>query len=100
LAGTIRAPMTIFLSPPDVGATERELLLATFDSNWIAPVRGRTRPPSSASSLLQEASPTPGSFRVVRLSYFFASRRRRGRGRHSVGAHVHIPGHHLWGQRY
>jgi dTDP-4-amino-4,6-dideoxygalactose transaminase len=28
----------IFLSPPDVGATERELLLAAFDSNWIAPV--------------------------------------------------------------
>ena len=28
----------IFLSPPDVGATEREFLLAAFDSNWIAPV--------------------------------------------------------------
>lgn len=28
----------IFLSPPDVGAVERELLLAAFDSNWIAPV--------------------------------------------------------------
>jgi dTDP-4-amino-4,6-dideoxygalactose transaminase len=28
----------IFLSPPDVGSTERELLLAAFDSNWIAPV--------------------------------------------------------------
>ena len=28
----------IFLSPPDVGATERVLLLAAFDSNWIAPV--------------------------------------------------------------
>jgi dTDP-4-amino-4,6-dideoxygalactose transaminase len=27
----------IYLSPPDVGATERELLLAAFDSNWIAP---------------------------------------------------------------
>ena len=30
--------MTIFLSPPDVGPVERELLLAAFDSNWIAPV--------------------------------------------------------------
>jgi dTDP-4-amino-4,6-dideoxygalactose transaminase len=30
--------MTIFLSPPDVGPTEREMLLAAFDSNWIAPV--------------------------------------------------------------
>ncbi len=30
--------MTIFLSPPDVGEAERDLLLAAFDSNWIAPV--------------------------------------------------------------
>lgn len=30
--------VTIFLSPPDVGAAERELLLSAFDSNWIAPV--------------------------------------------------------------
>ncbi len=28
----------IYLSPPDVGATERQLLLEAFDSNWIAPV--------------------------------------------------------------
>src|SRR4029079_19764146 len=28
----------IFLSPPDVGALERRLLLEAFDSNWIAPV--------------------------------------------------------------
>jgi len=28
----------IYLSPPDVGPTERELLLEAFDSNWIAPV--------------------------------------------------------------
>ncbi len=28
----------IYLSPPDVGADERDLLLAAFDSNWIAPV--------------------------------------------------------------
>jgi dTDP-4-amino-4,6-dideoxygalactose transaminase len=28
----------IFLSPPDVGPAERELLLEAFDSNWIAPV--------------------------------------------------------------
>lgn len=28
----------IFLSPPDVGPTERRLLLEAFDSNWIAPV--------------------------------------------------------------
>jgi len=28
---------TIYLSPPDMGDTERELLLAAFDSNWIAP---------------------------------------------------------------
>ena len=28
----------IYLSPPDVGAQERELLLAAFDSNWIAPL--------------------------------------------------------------
>jgi dTDP-4-amino-4,6-dideoxygalactose transaminase len=27
----------IFLSPPHVGDVERELLLAAFDSNWIAP---------------------------------------------------------------
>src|SRR5215207_3965892 len=27
----------IYLSPPDVGDTERHLLLAAFDSNWIAP---------------------------------------------------------------
>jgi dTDP-4-amino-4,6-dideoxygalactose transaminase len=28
----------LFLSPPDVGARERELLLEAFDSNWIAPL--------------------------------------------------------------
>ena len=28
----------IYLSPPDVGATERALLLEAFDSNWIAPL--------------------------------------------------------------
>lgn len=29
---------TIYLSPPDVGHAERELLLEAFDSNWIAPL--------------------------------------------------------------
>jgi dTDP-4-amino-4,6-dideoxygalactose transaminase len=28
----------IYLSPPDVGDVERQLLLEAFDSNWIAPV--------------------------------------------------------------
>jgi len=28
----------LYLSPPDVGARERELLLEAFDSGWIAPV--------------------------------------------------------------
>src|SRR6476659_4372167 len=28
----------LFLSPPDVGLRERELLLDAFDSNWIAPL--------------------------------------------------------------
>lgn len=28
----------IFLSPPDVGAEERSLLLDAFDSNWVAPL--------------------------------------------------------------
>lgn len=28
----------IYLSPPDVGPRERELLLEAFDSNWIAPL--------------------------------------------------------------
>jgi dTDP-4-amino-4,6-dideoxygalactose transaminase len=28
----------VFLSPPDVGHTERKLLLDAFDSNWIAPL--------------------------------------------------------------
>lgn len=31
-------PIRIFLSPPDVGPAERELLLDAFDSNWIAPL--------------------------------------------------------------
>ena len=31
-------PIRIFLSPPDVGADERALLLDAFDSNWIAPL--------------------------------------------------------------
>lgn len=31
------APL-VYLSPPDVGETERELLLAAFDSGWIAPL--------------------------------------------------------------
>src|SRR5262249_7361128 len=28
----------IYLSPPDVGADERAMLLDAFDSNWIAPL--------------------------------------------------------------
>lgn len=32
------SPIRIFLSPPDVGPRERELLLDAFDSNWIAPL--------------------------------------------------------------
>ncbi len=28
----------IYLSPPDAGAVERELLLDAFDSNWLAPL--------------------------------------------------------------
>ena len=28
----------IYLSPPDVGAAEREMLLDAFDSGWIAPL--------------------------------------------------------------
>ena len=31
-------PERIYLSPPHVGARERELLLDAFDSNWIAPL--------------------------------------------------------------
>lgn len=33
-----RTVSRIYLSPPDVGPIERELLLDAFDSNWIAPV--------------------------------------------------------------
>ena len=28
----------VFLSPPDVGTRERELVNAAIDSNWVAPV--------------------------------------------------------------
>ena len=28
----------LFLSPPEVGDTERDLILEAFDSNWIAPL--------------------------------------------------------------
>jgi dTDP-4-amino-4,6-dideoxygalactose transaminase len=35
---TTDPPIRIFLSPPDVGPEERELLLDAFDSNWIAPL--------------------------------------------------------------
>ncbi len=31
------APWKILLSPPEVGPVERDLLIAAFDSNWIAP---------------------------------------------------------------
>jgi dTDP-4-amino-4,6-dideoxygalactose transaminase len=31
-------PPRLYLSPPDVGPRERELLLDAFDSNWIAPL--------------------------------------------------------------
>jgi pyridoxal phosphate-dependent aminotransferase EpsN len=30
--------MRIYLSPPDMGTEERELLIEAFDSNWIAPL--------------------------------------------------------------
>jgi dTDP-4-amino-4,6-dideoxygalactose transaminase len=32
------AAKRIYLSPPDAGALERQLLLEAFDSNWIAPI--------------------------------------------------------------
>jgi dTDP-4-amino-4,6-dideoxygalactose transaminase len=31
-------PPRVYLSPPDAGPVERELLLDAFDSNWLAPV--------------------------------------------------------------
>ena len=31
-------PIRVYLSPPDVGHRERELLLDAFDSGWIAPL--------------------------------------------------------------
>ena len=33
----------IYLSPPEVGAEERRMLLEAFDSNWIAPIGTRRR---------------------------------------------------------
>src|SRR5271165_3602345 len=37
--GSVSARMErVYLSPPDVGERERQMLLAAFDSNWIAPV--------------------------------------------------------------
>ena len=36
--GVLSRPWRIYLSPPDTGPDERELLLDAFDSNWIAPV--------------------------------------------------------------
>jgi len=36
--GAAEPPVRIHLSPPDVGATERAMLLDAFDSNWIAPL--------------------------------------------------------------
>ena len=35
--GMIGTPLRILLSPPEVGDEERELLLAAFDSGWVAP---------------------------------------------------------------
>ena len=32
-----RTSWKVLLSPPEVGPEERELLLAAFDSNWVAP---------------------------------------------------------------
>jgi dTDP-4-amino-4,6-dideoxygalactose transaminase len=37
-SATFAAVARLFLSPPDVGERERELLLDAFDSNWIAPL--------------------------------------------------------------
>jgi pyridoxal phosphate-dependent aminotransferase EpsN len=39
-SGVTGTPVTkrIYLSPPHMGTTERELLLDAFDSNWIAPL--------------------------------------------------------------
>lgn len=38
MAGEINGDEFIYLSPPDVGERERQLLLEAFDSNWIAPL--------------------------------------------------------------
>src|SRR5207245_11412673 len=34
----VHAMSRIYLSPPHMGADERELLLDAFDSNWVAPL--------------------------------------------------------------
>jgi dTDP-4-amino-4,6-dideoxygalactose transaminase len=39
VGGALRTVVSrIYLSPPDVGDTERHMLLEAFDSNWIAPL--------------------------------------------------------------
>ena len=55
----------IYLSPPDVGTAERELLLDAFDSNWIAPL-----------------GPHVDAFETELAAFVGVERRRRARERH------------------
>lgn len=55
----------IFLSPPDVGPRERELLLDAFDSGWIAPlgphVEGFEREVAAATGVAHAAALSSGT---------------------------------------
>ncbi len=83
----------IYLSPPDVGAEERRMLLEAFDSNWIAPLgpgrrrlrarAGRTgRGRARRRPVQRDRRPPPGLLL------------RRGRPRRrGAGAVLHLRGH-------
>ena len=87
----------IYLSPPEVGAEERRMLLDAFDSNWIAPLgpgrrrlRGASWPSGSGvGHAVALSSGTAGLHLALLL-------RRGGPRRRGAGAVLHLRGH---GQR-
>ena len=83
----------IYLSPPEVGAEERRMLLDAFDSNWIAPVGpdlDAFEAELAARVGVEHAVALSSGTAALHLSLLLAGVGRRRRG---PGPLVHLRGH-------
>ena len=82
----------LFLSPPDVGARERRVLLEAFDSNWIAPLGPARRRVRAGVRGLRRCVGPPPRFERHRGAAPRAGAARCGPGRRRAGAVAHVRG--------